>query len=268
MADGYSGHKDYLDWVKDDTDQRNQEIDTTLRAAFQYHIETREVEVVVFSSMTVFDLADALFKHPIILKPLLACANIAGRAIDRDLGIKNLDTYSPNLDKDKAQAIAGYLKPFLPNYLEIPTISFLDRVQYIDKEIRKAKGNWEKKILNALNKLSGISFKKRHFEVDREKFEIDAASPTTGDIEIAIDVKRIEAKRDIHKRCDEIVNKSQKFKKAYRNSKFFTFIYYPFIEEHTNVKSRLNTKTIDAIVFATESQDSVNSATRFLIATF
>jgi hypothetical protein len=70
-------------------------------------------------------------------------------------------------------------------------------VEYIDKEIRKGKGRWEQKILEALNRFGGAQFKKRTFMAKKEIYELDAACPASGDIEIGIDVKRIEAKRDI-----------------------------------------------------------------------
>ena len=51
---------------------------------------------------------------------------------------------------------------------------------------------------------------KRSFKWEGDSYEIDAASPiiTGADIRYAIDIKRIEARRDIHKRSDEIVNKA------------------------------------------------------------
>ena len=70
-----------------------------------------------------------------------------------------------------------------------------------------------------MNSFSSLSFEKRKFEVDGEPFEIDVASPLVGEIKIGIDVKRIEARRDIHKRCDEIVNKANKSKSIFPNSK-------------------------------------------------
>jgi hypothetical protein len=92
--------------------------------------------------MSAFDLANALIKHPLIVKPLLAACNIAARAIERDLSIKNVDTYAPRLDAGKAEVIAGYIKPFLPTYLEIPALVH-----------------------------------KRMFTADNEQFELDAATP-------------------------------------------------------------------------------------------
>ena len=108
----------------------------------------------------------------------------------------------------QAAAIAGYLKPFLPQELAVPALSELDRFFFVDKEVRARKGRWEQTIVESLNKQSRYTFKKRRFEVGKESFEIDAAAPGTGKIEVAIDVKRIEARRDIHKRADEIINKA------------------------------------------------------------
>jgi hypothetical protein len=72
---------------------------------------------------------------------------------------------------------AGYIKPFLPTYLEIPALVQIDRVAFIDKEIRKGKGHWEKKILESLSRFSRSQFHKRMFTADNEQFELDAATP-------------------------------------------------------------------------------------------
>lgn len=267
MPDGYGSHRDYMDWVKADADARQEAIETALRKAFSRFIERREVEVVVFSSMSALDLARAILAQPLILKPLLACCNIAARAIERDLDIKNLDTYSPRLNEDHAKVIAGYIKPFLPAYLELPTLSRIDRVSYIDKEIRKGKGRWERRVLDALNRHGQTPFRKRMFDVGGEQFELDAATPGEGDIKIGIDVKRIEAHRDIHKRCDEIVNKASKLKSAFSKARFGAVVYYPFIDEHVNIQNRLRSSDIDGVVFASGSDESIENAVRLLLST-
>lgn len=84
---------------------------------------------------------------------------------------------------------------------------------------------------------------------------------------IAVDVKRIEARRDIHKRCDEIVNKASKTKVRFPSAQFAAVIYYPFVAEHTNVLSRLTSESIDCVVFASDSLESVKDAVSLLIAT-
>jgi len=201
-----------------------------LRDAFAGFIETRQVEIIVFSNVSVLDLAKAIMRYPSILKPLVAVCNIAARAIERDLQIKNVDTYNPRLTEQQASAIAGYIKPFFPPYIEIPTLSNLDRVAFIDKEIRKGKGRWERRIIETLNRFSSVKFKKRKFTANGEEFELDAATPHEGPVQTGIDVKRIEARRDIHKRCDEIVNKAAKLKSVFPEAKFAAVIYYPFID--------------------------------------
>jgi len=267
MPDKYGSHADYMDWVKGDADSRQEVIADALRKAFYNFIEKREVEVIIFSSMTAFDLAKAIVNRPLILKSLLAACNIAARAIERDLGIRNLDTYNPRLNEDQAKVIAGYIKPFLPSYLEIPTLSRIDRVAFIDKEIRKKKGRWEKKVLESLNRFSNLEFHKRMFVVEGEQFELDAASPKVGNIKIGIDIKRIEARRDIHKRCDEIFNKAAKIKVAFSSSKFGVIVYYPFIEEHINIQNRLRSDNIDGVVFASEVKESIGNAVKMLLST-
>jgi hypothetical protein len=265
MPDGYSTQSNYMSWVAKDATRRNAEVEKALRQAFSAHIELRQVEVIVFGNVSALELARAIREHPLVLKPLIAVCNIAGRAIERDLQIKNLDTYSPKLNETMAAAIAGYIKPFLPPSLEIPVLSGVDRVSFIDKEVRKTKGRWELAVLGALNRFAKVTFKKRKFQSEGEWFELDAATPEKGPIKVGIDVKRIEARRDIHKRCDEIVNKAAKLKKAYPRARFGAVIYYPFIDEHTNIKNRLHSEQIDAIFFASESHDSVESAVRMML---
>jgi len=267
MPNGYGTHADYMGWVRDGANSRQKTIENVLRKAFSDFIEKREVEVIVFSSMTAFDLAEAIINHPLILKPLLATSNIAARSIERDLSIKNVDTYRPRLSADQAKVIAGYIKPFLPPYLEIPAFSQIDRVAFIDKEIRKRKGRWEKKVLESLNQFSSLQFHKRIFTTGGEQFELDAASPRSGDIKVGIDIKRIEARRDIHKRCDEIVNKATKLKSAFPDSKFGAIVYYPFIEEHVNVQNRLLSEDIEGVVFASEVKESIENAVKMLLPT-
>lgn len=267
MPDKYGSHADYMDWVKDNADLRQEAVEDTLRKAFSDFIEKHEVEVIVFSRMSAFDLAKAIMNHPILLKPLLAACNIAARAIERDLSIKNVDTYNPRLSQDQTKVIAGYMKPFLPSYLEIPALSRIDRVAFIDKEIRKGKGRWEKKILESLNRFGRLQFHKRMFMAQQEQFELDAASPKLGDIEVGIDIKRIEARRDIHKRCDEIVNKAAKLKSAFPVCKFGVIVYYPFLEEHVNIQNRLRSDDIDGVVFASEGKESIENAVRMLLST-
>lgn len=88
-----------------------------------------------------------------------------------------------------------------------------------------------------------------------------------GWVRVGIDIKRIEARRDIHKRCDEIVNKAAKLKSVFPNARFGAVIYYPFIEEHVNVQNRLRSDNIDSIVFASDAKESIASAVRILIST-
>jgi len=256
-----------MGWVKHDADSRQKEIKNTFVEAFSDFLVTREVETIVFSEVSALKLAEVLFSYPLILKPLLAVCNIAGRAIERDLDLKNINTYEPKLSDDKAKIIAGYIKPFLPPYLEIPALCQVDRIAFVDKEIRKRKGQWEKKITASLNKFSSLEFQKRKFIFDGEQFELDAAYPKQGDLEIGIDVKRIEARRDIHKRCDEMVNKAAKLKSCFPKAKFGAVIYYPFREDHINVNNRLRSENIDVTVFASESIDSIKDAVKFLIKT-
>ena len=265
MPDGYDSHADYMDWVREDSTARQQEIRNALLNAFASFVEGREVEVINFSSMTALDLAEAIEEHPLILKPIMASCNVAGRAIERDLDLRNVNTYQPRLTPDQTKVIAGYLKPFLPQELALPALTELDRYFFVDKQIRATKSQWKKKITESLNEQSNLSFKKRQFECEGESFELDAATPAKGTIRIGVDVKRIEARRDIHKRCDEIVNKAAKLKKAHAQATFVAVVYYPLTAEQVNVRQRLESSDIDEVVFASQSKEQLDTAIGLLV---
>jgi hypothetical protein len=265
----YASQADYVEWVRESMEARSGEVTAALREAFQGVIQKEEVEIIFFSGLTAPELAEKLVAYPLILKPLLLASNIAARAIERDLGIKNLNTYNCHLSKEQALSVAGYIKPFLPDSLPLPTLAELDRVMYADKEIRKTKGRWEGMIIAALNSNCDLSFKKSKFLHNGQSFELDAAAKDkSGNVLHAVDIKRIEARRDIHKRTDEIVNKGAHLKAAYPNANFGAVIYYPFIAEHGNVRDRLQSPYIDSIVFAGASEDSVVTAVKLLLGKF
>lgn len=264
----YSSQADYVAKVTAAAESRSKEVAKALRAAFAGRIRQEELEVIDFQATSALELGQAIAEHPIILKPLLAVCNVAGRAIERDLDLRNVDTYGLRLSRDQAHAIAGYIKPFLPPSLPLPALSHMDRVLFIDKEVRASKGQWEKLITEALIRFSGLPFKKTKFKVRRQEFELDSAFIKGKTIAYAVDVKRIEARRDIHKRIDEIANKANKFKLVYPKAKFGAVIYYPFPAEHGNIRDRLETRYIDSIQFAGESQQSIYQAVRLLLAKF
>lgn len=265
----YASQADYVEWVRESMETRSGEIVAALREAFESVIRKEEVEVVIFSALTAAELADRLLSFPLILKPLLLATNIAARAIERDLGIRNLDTYDSRLSKEQALSISGYIKPFLPDSLPLPTLAELDRVMFADKEIRKIKGQWEGMVISALNAYSSLTFKKSKFQHNSQVFELDAAAKdSSGNILHAVDIKRIEARRDIHKRTDEIVNKGTHLKAAYPKANFGAVIYYPFISEHGNVRDRLQSPYVDSVVFAGASKESVVTAVKLLLGKF
>ena len=265
MSEDYGCHADFLSWVEGSAPRRRTLVEDELRAAFRDHLDMRETEFVLLGRVSATELAEIIQRHPAVLKPLLSVCNIAGRALARDLGIRNLNTYEPHINSHQAAVIAGYLKPFLPAAVALPALSEIDRVEWIDKEIRRIKGHWEDLIIDSLTLLSGQSFAKRRFTVGGEEFEIDAALPTTGAIEVAVDIKRIEARRDIHKRTDEILNKAVRFKEAQPGGRFGAVIYYPFVDEHVNIVSRMASSNVDGIVFAGQSAQSITNAVGLLL---
>jgi hypothetical protein len=272
-AKKFANHAVRMAWVLADARERRSTVAAELRLAFAAHIETRPTEWIRFETVSAEALSQAFLDHPTVVKPITAICNIAGRAIERDLGF-TVDTYRPRLTPAQAGQLAGYMKPFLPPGIALPAIEAVDDWFFVDKEIRSYQGRWESLITDSLTRRTGKSFKKRQFTIaDGEsgkllKFELDAALPTKGEpIQVGVDVKRIGSPRDIHKRVDEIVNKAAKFKRRYPSGKFGAVVYYPFDSAtQSNIVNRMRSSDIDGIVFpAGDSPNSVVNAVMLLI---
>ena len=78
-------------------------------------------------------------------------------------------------------------------------------------------------------------------------------------------MKRIEARRDIHKRADEIINKAAKFKSNFPDGLFGAVVYYPFPDEYINISNRLESPNISGVVFASEDEESIDTAVMLLL---
>lgn len=242
--------------------ERVRSLTEALISEFEDHIEYRRIPVILFDTISVEDLANALVRRPVVLKALLACANVAQRAIKRDLRI-TVNTYAERIDRDKAFALAGYLKPMLPKELAVPALLVLDHFWWVDKEMRAQKGRWEVRVRKALNRhLSEGGFTKRMFEHPGGAFELDAAYPEHEKVEVGVDVKRFESPRDFHKRGDEITQKVSHLRDVHPSARFFAVIYYPFPARHGDVRKRYQGQGIDGIVFAGETDDSIDDAAK------
>jgi hypothetical protein len=260
----YSNHGHQLDESRP-PEERVIDLEAALLSAFERVIEIQEIPVILFGDLSVDELTTAFHRHPIIIKPILTSVNVAQRALKRDLDL-TFDTYALTVPERIAAQIAGYVKPFLPKALAVPALLELDRYAWTDKQMRARKGAWEQTVTNIVNADSTKTFRKRKFECHGEIFEIDAAYPARdGPIEIAIDVKRIESQRDIHKRADEIINKASKFKQAYPAGRFFAIVYYPFPQQHANAGNRLQHPDVDQVYFAGETNSSIKHAVDLLM---
>jgi hypothetical protein len=267
MADRYDTHHDYMKIVKAKADARQESIAAELKTALAPYVESRTEDVISFGKMSVDDLAALMSTHPKILKSLCAIANVAGRAIKRDLGIKNINTYNPKVTVAEARKIAELVKDHLPSEVSVRAVSLIDRLSFIDKEIRMGKGQWEKSVQAALNEKApeGVKFCKRRFKVGKDPYEIDCAYPPVSSkpIQIAVDVKRIEAKQDKQKRTDEIKEKANQLRSINPDAEFFAVLYYPFVDEEgerVSVLSRLKSEHINGVLFASASEESVQDA--------
>ncbi|WP_419857812.1 hypothetical protein [Candidatus Palauibacter irciniicola] len=239
---------------------RVRDLEEALLFEFGDHVEYRQTPVILFDAVSAEDLGEALVRRPVMLKALLACANVAQRAVQRDLGI-TVDTYAERISRDRAFTLSGYLKPLLPKELAVPALLMLDHFWWVDKEMRAAKGRWERRVRAALNRhLREGSFVKRKFEHPGGTFELDAAYPKRGDVEVGVDVKRFESPRDFHKRGDEITQKVSHLRDVHPSSRFFAVIYYPFPDRHADVLKRYQGQGINGILFAAETESSIDEA--------
>ena len=85
---------------------------------------------------------------------------------------------------------------------------------------------------------------------------------------VGVDVKRFESPRDFHKRGDEITQKVSHLRDVHPSAQFFAVIYYPFPARHADVRTRYQGQGIDGIVFAAETDESIEgAATRVLSQT-
>lgn len=255
MPNGYASHADYMSRVAEAANSRTKTVDRALRDALTPILYRRECDFIDFSRISTRDLGRAIHQRPEILKPLLVTCNVAGRAIARDLKVK-VNTYRPRLSLDLAIKIAEYIQPFLPRTVPVDGIVLIDKTEFIDKEIRKGKGGWEREVCEAFNEVARVTFKKRKFKWGTDDFELDVASPPTGPIKHGIDVKRVEGDLDIQKRSDEIVNKADKFKHVFPKGQFAAVVYYPLADPE-RFERRLKSTKIDVVVFASEDEDSI-----------
>lgn len=261
--EGYNSEIDYYHIIAPSAEERADEIETELAMAFKDWTKPYESRQIDLSTITSEQLSELLLRHPKLLKPLSVMAVVAGRAFEKDLGIKNINTYEPNLDKKEAFKIAGYLLSQMPRQVLLESLRELDRNQFIDKEKRKFKGSWENLIREMLINLTGLDFAKCKIRVSGEEYEIDAAYFEGKYLKYAIDVKKIGARRDFQKRSDEIVNKSDAYKRLYPDGNFAAVVHYPF--EKDAVRSRLKRDSIDLVVFANDSPESIAEAVKDLI---
>ncbi len=105
---------DYVRRAGPEADQRSEQVRNVARVAFRDDLREEKRLVILFSEINATQLGQILAKFPILAKPLMILCNVAERALERDLGLKNMNSYAPRFTGDTAKVIAGYLKPFLP----------------------------------------------------------------------------------------------------------------------------------------------------------
>ena len=153
----YASHRDYVKRATPAADERAKLIRERAAEAFKDYIREERCLIIHFADINATELGRILAKYPVLAKPLMILCNVAERAIERDLGLKGLNSYSPRFQHDPAKALAGYLKPFLPERMELESFCAVDRLMFLDKEIRKGKGRWEQHVSAALSKADSKS---------------------------------------------------------------------------------------------------------------
>ena len=66
MPDGYGTHADYIGRIDEEIRNRQRDVEAALKHAFSGFLETRSVDVIVFSNVGVMDLANAVHSHFVI----------------------------------------------------------------------------------------------------------------------------------------------------------------------------------------------------------
>jgi hypothetical protein len=107
----YATHRDYLKRAGPAAAARARIIREKAREAFKDFIREERCLVTHFADINAAQLGRILANYPELAKPLMILCNVAERAIERDLGLKGLNSYSPRFRRDSAKALAGYLKP-------------------------------------------------------------------------------------------------------------------------------------------------------------
>ena len=259
----YSTHREQLEAATPPFEQKESLLSSMLEQ-FIDAIVFQEVPFIQFSELTAQELAKAFFNAPAIIKPILSCVNLAQLAIKRDLGI-DFDVSANNITLELASIIAGYVKPLLPSVIAIPALMELNRYLWTDKEMRAKNTNWEITVIDAINQISTNLFKKSNFVAEGESFELDTCLLQEVNIEIAVDVKRIESMHGTHKYADEIIDKAKKFKFLFPKGRFYAVVYFPFPTQHINLQSRLKSDHIDEIFFAGETPSSIANTVDMLV---
>jgi DNA-binding protein Fis len=253
----YRSHDAYLQAIAVQRTKRAEEIRSVVREKLGKYVAQVEADELDLGRVSAEELRELLSAHPDLLKPLLVACNVGQRAVKRDLGF-NVNTLRPRLKQAQAQQLAEFLLRSLPKKILVDSLVALDLYQWTDSAIRKAKGGWEKNIIEGL-KGRGVDCRKRKFKVDGQSFELDVAYPSTGPVKVGVDVKMIGHALDIHKRSDEIKDKATLLKEQFPEATFVSVVYYPDDEGKQQVENRLRAGVthIDRILFAGDDPASI-----------
>lgn len=141
----YDTQATYAAWVREAADDRRKRIAAALGKAFEGRSTPFGDISVDTEKLSAKELSDVVSRYPEILKALAVAAGVATRAIERDLDIPGLDLYEPSLTADERLRVVAYLKTFLDGRpLSLSALAELDRAEFVDKEIRKLKGQWRR----------------------------------------------------------------------------------------------------------------------------
>ena len=256
-------HAERLDRVRDEAEAREAAVTVSLAHAFEGVLVTEPTDWVRFDLMDAAELAAIPRTSPGIAKGLLEACNLASRALERDLGIQ-VNLYRPTFSAQESVKLAGLLLGRLPARLPLATLTALDRRAFVDKQLRAEAGNWERRVLDALNHLAAEHrFAKHKLKGADGTFELDCAAfhARSGSLAGAVDVKRINGvARDVLNRARDIRDTARKLRACHAELPLVAVIYYPDPAEHDVIRQQISQGSdVRDVLFASEEPSSLEA---------
>ena len=221
-----------------------------------------------FQDLDAVWLGRFLATHPSLADPLMALCEVGPCAIRRDLGLSASDLHGPRSRRSALMALAGYLKPLLPDRIE-PRDSPADGdLRLLERQARMSQDQWEAVVRNSFAKaarrlhFSG-AFAARHITLRSGTGALQLTHPASGTIQVAVLAKRAELRGTLRKKCDEILRVVSIARCACPAATFVAFIHHPYSDQHIHALKQLRSGGVTRVVFASDHPESILNAALF-----